>query len=110
MNELLKQYHEEGFVINPKNIMESSELISMILIQKWLRDEKNIYILIDRVYNYADDRPVFNGWSIYIDVDNPDNSDKINNKLINLYFKSYEESLEYGLKEALQIIKNDNNK
>lgn len=64
------------------------------LLQKWIREEYNIIVVVDKVDSTLDSGFYYNIYSILVE----DNYEI-------LEFKTYEEALEKGLFEALKLIK-----
>ena len=109
--ETAKLAKEKGFNISGNNIYENEELLCEVefknwnngtlcllaptqsLLQRWLREVRDIYININ----------TDNNKSFYSDVNEEYFYDGYRGKA--LIFKSYEEALEDGLQEALRLIK-----
>jgi hypothetical protein len=81
------------------------------LIQKWLREEKNILVevifndgLARKLYEVAHKKSSSNfHWSIYTSINNPD---FIYNKFwSDIQFETYEEALEQALQQALKMVR-----
>lgn len=70
------------------------------VLQKWLRKNHNIEILVTRPYNSSGEP--FWSFEVYY------NGIIVNSIVNKTEFKSYEESLEVGLRFGLNLIKNDN--
>ena len=92
-------FKHEGDYPHLENYNEQNDKVSIptqSLLQRWLREKHNIHI------------------GINIDVNNLFETNIIFNDICEYYgendqgFKTYEESLEVGLKEALKLIKDEN--
>jgi len=84
---------------------------SQSLLQKWLREEKNILVevifndgLARKLYEVAHKKPSSNfHWSIYTSINNPD---FVYNKFwSDIQFETYEEALEQALQQALKMVR-----
>ena len=77
---------------------------SQSLLQKWLREEKDIFVTIDFEPNIETESAVNDTYTFKIIKQNNNLSfDKI--KGYGIMYDSYEEALEKGLQEALKLIK-----
>jgi hypothetical protein len=83
---------------------------SQSLLQKWLREKHNIHININKIYECSKNPALFNGWIVYIAGKTFETSYKINEYFLTNYFKTYEEALEEGLYQVLELIKDGSNK
>lgn len=94
-------YFEDRFIGGP----------SQSLLQKWLREEKDIVVevifndgLARKLYEVAHKKPSSNfHWSIYTSINDPD---FIYQKFwSDVQFKTYEEALEQALQQALKMVR-----
>lgn len=75
--------------------------VTQSLLQKWLREEKNIHVPVD--FNHNDEL----GFIYTVHRDYEELVDIIFSRINNppIRYKTYEEALEAGLQEALKLIK-----
>jgi hypothetical protein len=105
--ETAKLAKEKGFNGNYGYFNEVWMAPTQSLLQRWLREVHNIHIVMNTIYDYSKTPEEFDGWSIYIGLNSrKDIKSDINDKLISIYFNTYEEALEKGLLEVLNLLTN----
>jgi len=108
--ELYKLSNLNGFYADFTNLQLRKDIkdvhfLWMCELQKWVREKYDIHINISKIYECNKFPALFKGWHIYIAGETFEINYKVNNELINKYFKTYEMALEKGLIEALKLIK-----
>lgn len=90
------------------NILQDSlfgtPLTTQYLLQKWLRENHYIHINISKIFECSKNPAVFEHWRTYISGPFFETNYKINEFFLTKCFKTYEEALERGLREALKLI------
>ena len=113
--ELVKDLIEAGFKRYPKDDSEEERTCYLALAQKWLREEKEVYVTVIPEYNEFG--PI-KGVKYRIEVAHW-KDDEFGYETIEwldeeclhtiITFDSYEEALSEGIKEAVKILKEENN-
>ena len=99
-----KSINEEKFYGRSNHEIFVCEAPTQSLLQKWLREEHDIYINLQRMFECNVDPAKFEGFIIHIGCKTFEMEYSINKELKNLYFNTYEQALEEGLKEGLNLI------
>ena len=79
------------------------------LLQKWLRENHDIHLVISRKYEWhLESSPIFEGWNVHIDVPigHKELSNTVNKYYFYAIFDTYEDAIEAGLLQALRYIVN----
>lgn len=99
--ELVKDLIEAGFKRYPKDDSEEERTCYLALAQKWLREEKGIFVYIDVPWKTDDGL----GWSYFCCNKPMTEEDKEVCFASGEDFSSFEEALSEGINEAVKILK-----
>lgn len=105
-------YVEKGYLTDLKDITDvggsySGDILAPDLptVQMWLREVHNLHINITKQYECKTTPATFMGWSLYIAGETFEENLKINEKLVSMTFRSYDDALEWGIDLCLTSIK-----